>query len=554
MVGLAALGARDAMQLQITDTRTLTDENPDIREVEYHNTAVSIGSHSANTLQLPDTEIAAYHGLLLPLGQEQWVFRGTDPQAQTTVNGQAVDGQVELDDGDVLEIGPFTLKLNLEAEPELVLPEARNLEELARIKDFPLPPRSEVRRAEVDVTLTPERRAALVEFDTELRQTLDLARVLEVTLAMLLPQLGARTVWIGVRRKNIGPIEQMVGLNDQGPYTGEPHLWEAFQYRCLSRQQFISIPRTGQKDTQSMLAVPIITPHGALGLIVADTRKHRRVFDAHDLDFATMVASFVGAQLDVIHAGVAANKTELAGQQLALLRAVQDRLDPRNVPQWPHLQIAAFARPGEERGGDFYDIARLPNGLASVLVGHVEAETLRTARVMAEIRSAYRLACMHADAAHAQLRAMNYIEYDEQAACAAHLAIIIMNPKTGAAEYALAGDIRAAVIDARGNPRRLESGAPPVGTTKGYEYSGTRARLQPGETLAFYTAGCAAVRNAEGAELGEERLVEALCDGFGQPATAALAELLADLDPYLKAGTPPDDITVLLVHKLPVEE
>ncbi|HNQ24861.1 MAG TPA: SpoIIE family protein phosphatase [Phycisphaerae bacterium] len=537
------------MRLEITDTRTLTDQEPVVRELEFSHTAVTIGADSGNMLQLADEKIATFHGLILPLGEDRWVFRPMDPQAQTLLNGEPVQGQVELEDEMVLQIGPFTLKFSADVPVELELPEARNLEELARIRDFPLPPRSEVRRAEVEITLNPARRSALVAFDARLRATTDLAQVLECTLDLLLPELSARTVWVAVRRSLTGELEQMAARNDKGPYSGEPFLWDAFQYRCLTRHQFIAIPRTGQKDTQSMLAVPLLSSKGALGLIVADTRKHRKVFNQADLDFATAVAAFVGSQVEAILDHQATSQAQSAAGHMVLLREIQSRLDPQNVPQWTALQIAAFARPGVERAGDFCDIMRLPNGLAAVFVARVEAAPLRAAQAMAETRAAYRLACMHADPPHIQLRALNYLLYDEQDPVALHIALFLLNPKTGAVEYATAGRVGVLILDDRGRPRFLvRPDIPVVGKNKGHEYAGATDRLKPGETLALFTKGCATVRGAGGEPLGEKRFVEALCDGFGQPAAGALAELLADLEPYLRNGTPPDDITILLVH------
>lgn len=538
------------MQLQITDTRTLTDEKPDVRNLEFSNTAVTIGGHSANTVQLPDTEVAAYHGMILPMGEDHWTYRTTDPQAQSLINGEPVgEEQVDLQDGDVLEVGRFTLRLSLDAPPDLVLPEARNLEELARIKDFPLPPRSEIRRQEADVSLSAARRAVLVGFDTTLRQAADLPQVMEHTLDLLLPELGARTVWVGIRHGNTGPIEHLVGRNVHGPYSGEPHLWDAFQYRCLSRYQYITIPRTGQKDTQSMLAVPLMGRRGAVGLIVADTRRHRRVFDEADLDFGTVVAEFVASQVSALLEEREVHQSQTTASQLALLREVQASFETESLPQWNQLQLAVFARPGTETGGDLHDVARLPNGLASVLVGHVEAETMRAARALVEARSAYRIACMHADPPQVQLRALNYLLFDEVSPCSLHAAVIVANPKTGATEYATAGSIGVIIIDARGNPRLLTmKETPAIGKVKSFEYVGASERLKEGETLAFFTRGCATVRNAESKKLGEERFISTLCDGFGQPASAAMADLLADLEPFLKNGTPPDDITVLLAH------
>jgi serine phosphatase RsbU (regulator of sigma subunit) len=538
------------MQLEVTDTRTLTDETPDVREMEFHNSPISVGAHSANTLQLPAPDIQPYHAMILPMAGDAWVFQPTGPDAKCLINDEPVAAQVELEDGDVIAISHFSIRFKQDAAQELVLPEAGNLDELVRIKDFPLPPRSDIRRLDADITLSATRQAALATFGLNLRSCMDIAHVLEVTLDLLLPELGARTVWIGARRQTSGDIEQVAGRSDKGPYHGEPYIVETFKYRCLNRHQFIIVPKAGTKEIQSILAVPIMADRGALGLIVADTHRRTRVFDDADRDFMTMVSRMVANQLDAIINVHVAQKAQMAATELAFLREVQSSLDPTNVPMWPQLHIAAFAKPGVDRAGDFYDIMQLPNGLASMMMGHVESTTTRAALAMAEARSAYRFACLHADPPHVQLRALNWLLYNEKVPCKLHIAIIVMNPKTGKAELGVAGNMGAVIVDARGNPRKLSGQeVGPVGSAKAADFSSHTEGLRNGETLAFFTPGCWAVRNEEGESLGEERFVDALCDGFGQPASAAIDELLADHAGFFKRGTPPDDITMLLVHR-----
>ncbi|MFQ5413025.1 MAG: SpoIIE family protein phosphatase [Phycisphaerae bacterium] len=540
------------MHLEVTDTRTLTDDTPDVRDMEFHDQPVSVGSHSANTVQLPDIDVAPYHAMIVPVTDGQWMYQPTIAGTFTLVNGERTTGQVPLDHGDVIVISHFEIKFTLDAEVELELPEVGNLDELTKIREHPLPPRSDVTRGEDDITLTPTRQRVLAGFGAKLSTCTTFPELLECTLTMLLSELGARTVWMGVRRAPHGELEFVDGRSDKGKYAGEPAMLDTFVYRCLTRRQFIRIPRTGAKDTQSVLAVPIIGGQGAMGLVVADTRRRTRVFDESDVDFLTITSRFVASQTDAIIAGQAVQRDRLSASELALLHTVQAQLDPRNAPQWPQLQVAVFAKPGTETSGDVYDVTRLPNGLASVLIGHVHGEKIRTALGMTEVRTAFRMASMHADPPHIQLKALNWLLYDEKFPCALDAAIIVMNPATGAAEYATAGRIGAIIIDERGYARSLMVvGAPPAGAGKAAAYGPHKDRVGDRETLAFFTPGSSTVRNEAGTCLGEERLVDALCDGFGQSASAALDGVIVDLAAFLKQGTPPDDITILLIHRDP---
>ena len=538
------------MQLEITDIRSLGDDEPIIRTVEFHNTPVSLGSHSANVVQLPDTEISPYQAMILPVGDDNWIYQPTVLGGDATINGKPVHEQMELEDGDVIEITHFSIKFTLDVQPELVLPEPGNVEELARIRDYPLPPRSEVRKPDQDLAINPSRQKVLADFGLRLRSCRDFAQLLECTVELFLRELGARLAWMGVRREAFGQLEFVHGQSEQGEHVTEPNKLDTFVYRCLTRHQFIRIPRTGDGVTQSVLAVPILGRRGALGLVYADTRRRTRVFDDADLDFVSMVSALIAPHLEATIAAHFEQRERLEADGLALLHDVQARLDPRNVPQWPQLQVAAYAKPGLEEAGDFYDIMRLPNGLAAVLIGHVRASKTNAALAIAEARAAFRIAGLHADRPHIQIKALNWLLYDEKDPCTLDIAIVMINPKTGVSECCKAGKIGALIADPRGNPRRLsQADAPAVGTERNYEYTGVPERIRNGGTLALYTPGCTTACNTAGEQISEDRLVDAICDGFGQPASAALNGVVTDQAAYLKDGRPPADITLLLIHR-----
>ncbi len=541
------------MHLEITDTRTITDENPKRTKMEFHNTPISLGSASANTIQLPDTDVPQYHAMILPQGDEgdEWVIQPAVMTVPIYVNDAELTAPVQLEDGDVVRITYFEIKFTLDLPPELALPEPGNLEELAKIKQYPLPSRADVRKGDDDIRLTQNKQNLLANFGLKLRQCHDFASLIEVTLDLLLPELAARTVWMGLRRANSGPLEQVDGRSAEGKYTGEPWMLEGLMYRCMNRYQYIRLPKTGQPDTQSVIAVPITCRRGALGLIIADTKRRTRVFDEADLDLVTFVARLVGSQLEAIIDDVSMQKQQSAASQLTFLREVQSRLDPKNVPLWKGIQIAAYAKPGKVSSGDIYDITRLPNGLTTILMGHITSDnTSRIALAMAEVRTAFRTATLHADPPHVQLQVFNWFLHSDKEPCTMSAIVIVLNPKTGMAEYCCAGDLGALIVDSEGVHRVLAApDIPPVGTARAVEYSAKKEQIDNGETLAFFTWGASKAQNAAGEPLGKSRFVDAICDGFGQSASAALDDLLVDLSAYLKEGTPQEDITILFLHR-----
>jgi len=537
------------MRVQVIDKRTLTDTYPDVRDMEFRTPPVSVGSHSENLLQLPDINIAPFYATI-DIVADNWTFQPSLRDGVVKLNGKPVLEPVELHNGDELDITYFTIKITIDEEMVVAVPDAPATGELAKIRQYPLPPRSIVRKPDEDLRLNAARQRALADIAHHLRRCADYASLLEKTVQLLLAEMNGRMAWMGVRRQSHGPIEFMDGLSDAGKYVGEPLKFETYEYRCLARHQFIVIPRTGDGETQSVIALPILVPRGAIGLLYIDTRRHTRVFDDADLDFVTLVARLIAPVLESIIAQTGEPKREIAAGGLAAIRDMQAKLDPRSLPEWPELPFSAFSKAGADSAGDMYDIMKMPNGLAAFLVAHVIADPTRTALAMAQLRGAFRIAGLHADPPRVQLKAMNWLLFDEKDPCRTDAAILVANPKTGAAEVATAGRIAALLIDAQGKPRSLTNPeALPIGSLKNFEFAGSTVRLQPGDTLALYTSGCATATNQAGQQLGGAKFADALCDGFGQPPSAMLEDLLRDLAAFLKEGRCPDDVTILLAQR-----
>src|SRR4051812_16125374 len=105
------------MRLEITDTRTLTDENPSVREMEFRKPPVSVGSHSENLIQLPDINIPPRYATL-DIENDNWVFRPAVQGGPATKGGHPVAEAVTIKDGDVIVITYFSLKFIIDPETE----------------------------------------------------------------------------------------------------------------------------------------------------------------------------------------------------------------------------------------------------------------------------------------------------------------------------------------------------------------------------------------------------------------------------------------------------
>lgn len=532
---------------------TLTDRrDASTREMEYHHAAVSIGSDSSNMLQLPCTEVPEFLAMLMPHSEadrEQWSYIPIDDSGAATLRGERLTSRTTLTHGDEIHVSRFVLRVTY-LTADLPAADAGELRILGKIRDYPLPPGSDTQRARDEITLLPGAARLASEAAIRIASSPDPVQLIERSSLALMTALRARMAWVGLRRQAQGTLEFVGGLMRDGSVCDEPPLRETLEYRCLVRGQLIRVIRPEERDISSLIAAPLQGREGALGFVYVDTAQVDRPFSAADMDLVALIADVLATRIETLAAEQTALRRGIVEAGLAVLRDAQTKLDPKHIPVWPQLQIAAYTRPGLTRGGDVYDVTRLPSGLASVLLGHVRADATGAAIGIAETRTAFRVAAFHADPPHILMRVLNHLLRASTDSRRLHAVIVVINPKTGAAEVCTAGDIGAMIVDEEGEPHVVTMlGSPPAGEQEHVDYPRRSVRIETGQTLALFTPGSETATDEGGEVLGRNRLIEAICDCFNRPALAAMDDLLADLAPFVKDGSNPDDISFMLIHR-----
>ncbi|MCP4593759.1 MAG: SpoIIE family protein phosphatase [bacterium] len=523
-------------------------EDTVIRAQTFDTDVIGIGSDPDTHVHLPDGRIAPQHAKIRT-EDDGWVIEPLDFGHALILNAAVVDEPASIKNGDELRLGDFTVTIYLDSELGKTSSKTAMAEDVAKLRMHSLPSGSVIASTDA-ITLESATIVQVSDFALQLPQCTDFASLLNMIANGLREAFDARLAWVGLRRKTYGDLDLIDGRRRDGKTFTEPPNFKVFRHRCVERLQFLRLPQTDEPETESALAIPLRTERGCVGLLYLDTPPGTDPLGEADLHTLMMYGALITRQYEAVLAGQLHRQTAAVTGELAFLREVQARMDPTMVPQWETLQLAVYGRPGLERVGDLFDVMRVPNGLAAFLIARAEAPTGRAALAMAEVRAAFRMAGMHADPPHIILRALDWLIRADRDPCMLHAAVVVMNPKNGAFEYATAGKMGTIVVDRTGQPRVLNDPAiPALGQGDEYRLPGRSERLDSNETLVAYTPGCRTLTDAAGGRLGVDAFNSALCDGFGQSAVSALDELLADLSAYFRDGRQPDDITMLFVHR-----
>ena len=231
---------------------------------------------------------------------------------------------------------------------------------------------------------------------------------------------------------------------------------------------------------RSYLVVPIEAKGETIGAltIVSCTRP----LTSGDVELAEGLARQVGSVVA---------KAQLLDTEAQTSHVLQASLLPTELPDIPGLEVQAnyaAAASSLDVGGDFYDVARLPNEEACIMIGDVEGHDRRAAAVMGQLRSATRALACQGFGPGAVVRSLrqswNYFGFDRLAT----MLLGQMDPVMGVVTMVSAGHLPPLLIT-DGDARYLPVSAGPLLGAATDTVEPYVIKLRPNEILLLYTDG-----------------------------------------------------------------
>jgi serine phosphatase RsbU (regulator of sigma subunit) len=242
-------------------------------------------------------------------------------------------------------------------------------------------------------------------------------------------------------------------------------------------------------------------------------------------------------------------------EELALARRVQNDLFPRDGVPTSNLEFAARFIPSRQVGGDLYDIFETDDRGVSIVLGDVSGKGLSAALLMGVVQGAVRTSSDSGLATHHEYAAerLNHLLCMKTARERfVSLFWCYLNPEGNRMSYINAGHLPAVLVRerfGRADIWRLEQGGGPVlGVLPGARYRQAEIEIEPGDLLVIFSDGVSEATNAEGAEFGEDGIVESVQRVWKNSAAGVCDGILADVRGFLGDMPPHDDQTLLVVR------
>lgn len=206
--------------------------------------------------------------------------------------------------------------------------------------------------------------------------------------------------------------------------------------------------------------------------------------------------------------------------ELELAQSVQKSLLPERVPETPGLEIAAYSRPAQIVGGDYFDFVRFEHGTQGLVLadvaGHGVSASLHMASIQALLRSTVPASRSPAEVV---MQMHRLFIHNIRFTTFVTLFLGAFDPTTKTFTYCNAGHNPPLVlrIHRSGELSRiwLNPKGPALGLVEEPEFGEGTVTLQDGDLLTMYTDGITEAMNHHDETFGNERLAR-LLEGMGR--------------------------------------
>lgn len=235
--------------------------------------------------------------------------------------------------------------------------------------------------------------------------------------------------------------------------------------------------------------------------------------------------------------------------QLELSQAVQRALLPQEIPVIPGLEVAAFSRPAQIVGGDYFDFVHFRDGTYGLAIADVAGHGVAAGLLMASVQTALHTLIPLSDAPDEVIGRINeFFCHNIHMTTFVTLFLARFDPQSYTLEYANAGHNPPLHVHTNGTVAPatwLRPTAPAVGLVEEFVVRSRTLAMAPGDVLLLYTDGVTEAINPAEEEFGVDRLAEVVYRTARAPARDLVRAVRSAVEAFAEGRGLDDDTTIL---------
>ncbi len=527
-----------------------------------------IGRKAESDLLIPDKTVSRSHAELEVVSAEGPCYLlDLNSRNGTLVNGERIAARVEVHEGDRIMFGSTDFALTRSEQYQTAgqtrTPTASLFSDGEFEKSVFLNIDDALRPLPAHMADQPEVMATLFEMAKMLVLPEPKEVMLERSLSLVsraVPAQRLAVLLVGEEKQDPYVAACLVpGESDPGTFT----LSRTIVSEILSFRNAVVIgdpatdPRfAGQQSIimarlKSAMAVPLFAEGVVLGILYADTTDPRHRYGDDYLRLFATFGNLIAFRLLNYSLLSARQEKELIESELRHASFIQRKLLPRSIPHFTGYSIYAYQQQCRSVGGDFYDVAVLPDGRLLFLVADVSGKGIGAALLMSNILASFRI--LYDEKQFDLTRAVRQVSaklfaYSEPEVYAT-LFVGLIDPKEESMTFINAGHNPPPFLVARdGIVTHLEASGTMIGAFDFSEWSAETVRLSQDDLVFVCTDG---VNEAERQDqfYGVERALRRVIQLRERSPEDIVRGVLDDVKAFVKDSPQSDDITMLLIKK-----
>jgi phosphoserine phosphatase RsbU/P len=302
--------------------------------------------------------------------------------------------------------------------------------------------------------------------------------------------------------------------------------------------------------TKTAYAFPLNARGRLVGNMMVGPPANGRPLSGRRLNILTGIAQQAAIAVVNDHLYRESAERDRMDQELNVARSIQASLMPDGNPNIPGCDVASYWQAARQVSGDFYDFMALANGCWGIAVADVADKGVPAALFMALSRTILRTVAFNRPRPAEVLQRTNQIIFnDSQSGLFVTIFYAIWDAASETMTYANGGHNPPLLLQRNGRCRTLSADGMALGVLEDVEIAEKKVRLQPGDSVIFYTDGVTEALNEDQDEFGIERLTLTATRARKSDAHAIMAAITSAIQDH--AGDTPqfDDITLVVLKR-----
>jgi sigma-B regulation protein RsbU (phosphoserine phosphatase) len=235
--------------------------------------------------------------------------------------------------------------------------------------------------------------------------------------------------------------------------------------------------------------------------------------------------------------------------ELELSQVVQRALLPQAVPDIPGLEVAAFSRPAQIVGGDYFDFVHFRDGAYGLAIADVAGHGMAAGLLMASIQTALRTLVPLSDSPGEVMQRVNqFFCHNIHMTTFVTLFLGRFDSQSHTVQYANAGHNPPLHVHRNGTAAPttwLRPTAAAIGLVEEYAVRERSMTMAEGDVLLLYTDGVTEASNVREEEFGAQRLADVVLASAHAPARDLVRAVRSAVEAFVEGRALDDDTTIL---------